>query len=251
MKRFILLAARRSGTTFLLRSLDSHPDIECFKNVFDITRRLRYIVVDRPNSPFHQYRTASPQRQLDYYFRRQGLMDQFLNHYYQKSEAKAVGIRLAYNQAAKYPEILRWAKENQVGVVHLIRKNALKRYVSQVTSVKRGLTHATDPKQIQAIQVYLSPAKLKRNLSLVAKQMTQFEAMLQGPQYLEVRYEDFTARQASETQRLLDFLGVDPHISLTADVIKINSNSLADIVENYDEIRRVLSGTPYEKYLSS
>ena len=82
MKKFILLAGRRSGTTLLVTCLDSHPQISCDKEVFSTKRRFVYFQVDRPSSPFYKFRTASTKRKVDYIFRRKQLIDEFLAEVY-------------------------------------------------------------------------------------------------------------------------------------------------------------------------
>jgi hypothetical protein len=47
---------------------------------------------------------------------------------------------------------------------------------------------------------------------------------------------------------MLGFLGV-PECELESDLEKVNSESLADVVRNYAEVKRHLRGTPYEAFL--
>lgn len=248
MDKFILLAGRRSGTTLLVRSLDSHPQLECHKNAFDVDSRFKYFVVDRPTGKFYRFRTASVQRRLDYVLHRQHVVDDFLNEMCLPANgAMSVGVRLAYVQADKHPEVIKWAIANDVAVIHLVRENALKTLVSRATSAKRGVRHSTE--KVKRVTVHLPPRQLKRHLGRLTRQIEKYRRLLAGSRHLEVTYESFVAQREAETQRLLSFLNVDRMASLSSNLVKLNPDSLADIIENYREVEAALRGTRFEKFL--
>jgi len=249
MDRFIILAARRSGITLLIQSLDSHPQVQCHKYVFSTRRRLRYFQVDTPGSLFYEFRTASAERQMDYVFRRKRLIDVFLTGLYAPADGpKAVGLRLAYGQADKYPEILEWAMENDVGVIHLVRENCLKTVVSDFTAQKRGVYHSSS--SVERVTVRLSPRKLKRRLTWLTKEIEKYRTMLKDRRYCEVSYESFVANRDAEARRILEFLHVNQCVPLTAGLMKLNPDSLEDILENYEQVARAFKGTAFERYLT-
>lgn len=249
MDKFILLAARRSGTTLLLRSLECHPQVQCRKWVFGLKRPFRYFFeCEQPGTPFFKYRSASIKRQIDYVFRRRHLIGAFLTEVYASVDGpKAVVVRIIYRQADKYPEVLKWAIENDVGIIHLIRENHLKSIVSHFTSEKRGIYHSNS--KVEPTTVRLSPYLLKRHLTVRTKQVEKYRAMLKDKRCCEVSYESFVANREIESRRILDFLSVDQSIPLTTDLIKQNPDSLEDILENYEEVAQVFKGTVFEKYL--
>ena len=47
----------------------------------------------------------------------------------------------------------------------------------------------------------------------------------------------------------LKFLEVDSAYELESDLVKINPDTLEDVIDNYEEIKDKLSGTPLEKYI--
>jgi hypothetical protein len=206
-------------------------------------------MVDRPGSPFHQFRTASFNRRLDYVFRKKQLINDFMSELYRPTNGvKAVGVRVIYAEADKHPEILKWAVENEVGVIHLIRKNSLKTLVSSETARKRGLSHSTS--QVNPVTIRLSPLQLKLKLDRLTQQIVKYRSRLKGTPHLEVFYESFVANREAETQRLLTFLRIDQFIPLTTNLVKLNPDSLELVIENYAEVRQSLSGTVFEKFLT-
>ncbi|MDY6876428.1 MAG: sulfotransferase [Chloroflexota bacterium] len=248
MDKFIVLAARRSGVTLLLDSLNSHPQIQCYKGVFTTTNRLKFFEFDNPDSRFYKFRSASPKRQGDYVFRRKRLISTFLTELYTSTAGvKAVGVRLSYIQAKKYPEVLEWALENDVGIIHLVRKNSLKAIVSHFSARKRGLHHST--LKAERVTIRLSPLRLKRRLTRLTRQIEKYNAMLADKRHIKVYYETFTANRDTEIRRILGFLEVDQSVPLTSDLIKLNPDSLENILENYEAITRAFKGTVFEKYL--
>jgi hypothetical protein len=249
MQRFLVLAGRRSGTTLLVECLDSHPDIECRKDVFSIRRRWRYFQVDVKSGLFYPFRTASLQRRIDYILRRRRLIESFLAETFAPAGLKAKGIRLSYEQARKYPDVLPWILENNVPVVHLIRENGLKAVVSHFTAKKRGFAHATS--MVERVTLNLPPGELMAFLMKREREVERYRALFRDRPYCEISYESFLVRKDEETRRLLDFLGIDRYIPLTSRLVKQNPDSLREILENYDEIARTLRGTPFEIYLET
>ncbi len=249
MEKFVILAGRRSGTTLLANSLDSHPQIECTKETFSTKRRWKYFQIDRPSSPFYKFRSASLQRQIDYMFRRKQLIDVFLTQEFNTAAdtVKARGIRLSYEQAHKYPEILEWIIEHDVKVIHLIRENSLKAILSQFTAQKREVYHVTS--KVERVTVQVPPDKLKKLLTKRTNNIETYRRMFKDRPYCEIFYESFVANQETETRRMLGFLQIDHFMPLTSNLVKQNPDSLKDILENYEEVAQAFRGTAFEKYL--
>jgi LPS sulfotransferase NodH len=252
MANFLILAGRRSGVTFLVDSLNSHPEIECSKDVFSIRRRFKYFQVDVTIGRFCQFRSASWRRQVAYLFRRQRLINAFLREIFRSGDrpgdaVNARGIRLSYEQARKYPQVLKWIRKNDVRVIHLIRENALKAIVSDFTAKKRGVTHVTAP--VERVTVSVPPGELRRRLVDREKRVQRFREGFAGRRYLEISYESFLEKPESETRRILDFLGIERFVPLTSRYVKQNPEKLSEILENYAEIARVFNGTDFARYL--
>lgn len=249
MGRFIVLAARRSGITLLLSSLDRHPQVRCYKGVFTTTNRFKYLEIDNPDSLLYKFRSASAKRQIDYIVRRKQLIGSFLTELYTPADGvEAIVVRLSYIQVRKYPEVLEWALENDVGVIHLVRENSLKAIVSHFSARKRGVHHSTSG--AKRVTIRLSPLRLKRRLGRLTRQIEKYRAMLADKRHLQVFYESFAANRDAETRRILDFLGVDQSVSLASDLVKLNPDSLEDILENYEAVAQGFRGTAFEKYLA-
>lgn len=107
--------------------------------------------------------------------------------------------------------------------------------------------HSTE--KIEPIEVHLQPEKLKRTLALITRQVEKYRHALPGKPYLEVAYESFTTHRDDETRRVLQFLNIDQFVHLSTNLVKLNPDSIEDLVENYEEVAQALKGSVYEKYL--
>ena len=249
MEKFIVLAARRSGTTLFLSCLNSHPQVYCHKHVFDVQNRFRYWVVDRRGGRFHRFRTASTERKLQYMVQPKELIGDFLSEYYAPIDGvSATGVRLAYVQAIKHPEVLDWAADNGVGIIHLVRQNALKTIISVASTKVRRVHHSTN--KVRSVKVTLPPRQLLRRLERLTNRVEANRALLRDRPHIEISYESFVASRDTEARRVLEFLDVDPTIPLTTDLVKLNPDSLQEIIENYNEVQQTLAGTQFAHYLA-
>ena len=205
--------------------------------------------MDRRGGRFHQFRTASAERKLQYMVQRQELIGDFLSGYYTPTEGiRSMGVRLAYVQAIKYPEVLDWATENGIGVIHLVRQNALKTIISVASTKVRRVHHSTD--KVQAIKVRLPPRQLLRRLERVMGRVERYRTLLKDRPHIEVSYESFVANRAPESRRVLEFLDADVEVPLQTELVKLNPDSLEEIIENYSEVQQTLAGTRFAHYLA-
>jgi hypothetical protein len=166
---------------------------------------------------------------------------------------RAIGVRVLYEQADKYPEILDWARENDVAIIHLIRENSLKAVVHTEASFKRGLLHSTSRTE-PLTKLRLSPARLEMQLTRLMQHIEKYRIMLEGGRYLEINYEALVVQRQVESHRILDFLKIDrndpPTIDSEEKKIGLLPDSLQDMLDNYEEIRQAFRGTDFERFLS-
>jgi hypothetical protein len=248
MVRFVIVATQRTGTTFLRTCLDSHPQIECAGSIFSQVNRFKYFRSDRPNSIYRRFRTHSLQRRLAHWVNRKKLIHECLDAFFaEPTGAIAKGFKTCYTHLKRYPEVIRWLEGQQFRVIHLVRNNLLKRYLSGETKRVRGFAHSTSP--VRPVSVHVRLDKLKKDLGRKPGQVRMYRELFMDQPYLEVSYESLIGDREVETRRLLRFLDVDETIPLVTDQVKLNPDSIEQIIENYDEVVRGLRGTPFETYL--
>ena len=251
MVKFIVLTTQRSGATFFLKCLSNHPQIACrHETIFGQKSKFRFFSFDKPGSFYYQYRSGSLGRQLAHWFWSKRLVCDCLDDYLLTlpNNAKAVGLKVSYNQIEKYKAIAAWIEERDVRIIHLVRNNVLKTLLSLETAKKRSLFQST--RKVEPIKVHLHPGKLKRNLAKRTRRIEKYRAMFVDKPYLDISYESFVAGRDAETRRVLQFLDIDEFIPLGTDLVKLNPDSIEDIIENYGQVAQALKGTVFEKYLT-
>jgi hypothetical protein len=186
-----------------------------------------------------------------HYFKKNKLVHDFLADMYKSgSPATVVGFKINYSQIRKYKATYAWVKKNDVKIIQLVRYNLLKRLVSHQIANTRNLLHSTQA--VETIKVRVDPKILvedfQRRQKRFVRYRERFTKDLKVP-YLEVAYESLLANHDQEMRRTIEFLGLGDHLPLTSDLVKVNPDSLEDIIENYSEIKNYLKHTEFENYL--
>ena len=179
------------------------------------------------------------------------LIDDFLKEeiFKNNSIVSNVGFRIIYNMSLKYPALATWARNNDARVVHLIRKNILKTYVSSLTAPIHKMHHPREGEKISTVKIHLDPKAAIKELNARLREIDEQRKYYSSCEYIEIFYEDFVENQAVESTKLLNFIGADVDHILKSTLVKINPDSLDQVVENYEEIEEAFKGTPLEEYL--
>ncbi|MFK7820007.1 MAG: sulfotransferase [Planctomycetaceae bacterium] len=251
--KFILLAKQRSGSTWVIDLLNSHPDVVGYSELFDYECWDNRELVGGSNcmnwntfvAQFHGNQGREPNRAEQV-----RLYPEFLsNHAFASESAKAVGFKLMYNQAISHPAIPRYLQRHRVHCIHLIRHNLLDGIVSQEAVANRGFAHAGTKAQSQATTIDPTSLvmRLKRRASDIAAAQA-FAKFLNLPT-LELSYESL-CEDASTIENVLGFLGVDDSKSgLTSKLRKMSGSSHTETIANYEAVAEQLSGTQFESLL--
>jgi len=176
------------------------------------------------------------------------LIHEFLSAWYSKHQkSEAVGFKVNYSQITRYPATISWVNQNDVKIIHLVRNNLLKRLVSHKIATIRNLNSSRKP--LKPIKIYVDPKILIKDFRKRQKRFEKYRRMFRDIPFLEVSYESMVADQDTESHKVLKFLGVDQLMPLTTDLVKVNPDSLEELLKNYDEIRETLKSTEFENFL--
>jgi LPS sulfotransferase NodH len=112
------------------------------------------------------------------------------------------------------------------------------------------MMHSTQP--VEPIKIRIDPKILKKHFRKrqirFDKYRKLFIEVFDVP-FLEVSYESLVADHDTETLKVLKFLGIDKFMLLTSELVKVNPDSLEDIIENYSEVKQTLINTEFENFL--
>ena len=119
----------------------------------------------------------------------------------------AAGFRLIYEMSTKYPQIAQWAKQNDARVIHLIRGNLLKTYISTVTAAIHKMRHPREGVEIRTVKIHIDPQELLKNLRQRSTLIEGQRQLFSGCDCHEVYYEDFVADRTAESVKIAAFPG--------------------------------------------
>ena len=244
--RAIVLTTQRTGSGFLIGCLGSHPQIESADEILsgdpDVPEE---VPAPEYRGPFKKVVKLSRLVRAGAW-RPGHRMDQF----YGGGTAQVRVFKAMYNDLAN-PFALRYLqRQEDIRVLHLRRENLLKVYVSRLLMTKREKLHVIEP--VKAVQTHVDPAEAVAYIDKARALHARFDARFAGHPLLPVCYEemiDGAQLRPDVAAAVCDFLGVD-RFQMKSRQVKINPESLRDMVTNYDELAEAISHTAYKGMLA-
>jgi len=234
--RFVIIGAARTGSTLLVRTLNSIHGICChgelladkvrgYQDGFDpeqASREEREARLER----LGQARDADPV----------AFMQRALS-----------GDNAATGCKALYSDLLdpRWRAVTtallampDIRFIHLVRRNSLRRYVSQQILQAGGPNHSgAGGRSEHRIQVHIDIDAYLRSTAAVAAEGRECLALLGDRPILEISYEQLAADTAATVATVCDFLGLaSPPGDIAPALSKVGATDLRDTVSNYREL---------------
>jgi hypothetical protein len=243
--QFLIVAAPRTGSTHLRLLLNSHPSVCCHGEVFrDFRIELGSFVGLAPHTP-------SPLRDRLAAARHADPGEFLMRDVLYPGRMSAVGAKILYGDFA----VERWAglrervlAERQVRVVHLMRRNRLKRFLSQyVVERVTKTTLALSTRQVPSVgRIRVPVPELLADVAAVEAEERRFRDVFSGHRLVEIHYEDVASPPTSldALDGLQQFLGVEP-TTLASPTQKILSERIEDVIENVAEVEAALLDTPH------
>lgn len=243
--KFVIVTTQRTGSTYLWRYLNTHPEIRAHGEIF----------YHKLEDSYQKYWRSSFKKILDHFLRRGHSITSFLDQFYLPFEKeKAIGFKLMYTQIKKYPYIHQYICENKISVIHLIRKNLLRVIVSREIMRKTKKAHFfIRDEQLGPMKIYLNPERLLNQIRKLEDEIKYYSKIYKNSvPYLEIKYEDFFSEKTKWTRKILRFLKVSENfLEMSCNLKKANPYPLNTLLKNYEEIFYALKGTEYEEYIYS
>lgn len=245
---FFLIAKQRSGSTWLMDLLNSHPEIMGLNELFmyDVYGSMPVLTNDAIPSWCSWSATHPVSGRLEQtrnYFR---YLDDVV--FCDRQGIKAPGVKVMYNQATSALGLLAYIQQRGVKLIHLIRQNHLAAIVSAEAVKVRSVAHANA--EVAAVQIELEPEsllfRLKQRQSEVQQATAFFESL--GAPYVEVFYEDLLDDPA-RARELLPFLGVADR-ELGSGLKKLNPKRVVDSLSNADAVAKALESSEFAGLLA-
>ncbi len=219
--RFVLLFEGRTGSTFIMNALNSHPSIISEGEI--LVRK-------------------SAQEQND-----------IMRALYGRSEAgiKAIGFKTKLRDIADTENFLTLLDEFDVKVIFMYRKNLIKLALSRLNA-KRLFEHTGRWNQIKgenplppfapSIEEFEQALEFRRQKE---EELKEFMERITRP--LMVRYyEDLLEERDVLFNNIFSYINVPP-ADLQSNVVKNTDDDMRNILLNYDQIKEHYKGTEYEE----
>lgn len=225
---FVIVFEGRSGSTFLVEALDSHPDVVAKKEAFAAIRK------DITAGKYDRREQALWLREF----------------FASEPDARALGFKVKYKDIVEPEETAKVLRDCGAKVIRLTRMNRIKLVVSLMNGRRlhdeTGDWNRYDGKG-QAPPLLAPLDEFDANLRKVDRRE---EALIQyvsdlSLDTLELFYEDILQDSDDVFRRVCSFLGV-PFRELTSNTRKNTTDNLEDALVNFEELRAHYAGTPYE-----
>jgi LPS sulfotransferase NodH len=238
--RFIILANGRTGSNLLQASINQHPAVTAYGELFHSSEekrakwpiRGRYYRAGEDAIAFLEETAFAPP----------------------SDPAKlATGFRIFYGHSRQDSAASRvWdylAEDRDVRVIHLVRNNLLESFVSESVARRTGewlrrlneeAPPAPDPFEADVREC----EKYFNNISSMHVWAREHFA---GHPFLELSYEEMCSEYQATLDRTFELLGVAP-VPVCAPYRKQASRPVRDQLSNFAQLREAFLGTPYERF---
>jgi hypothetical protein len=235
--RAIILTTQRSGSTFLVECMDSHPEIECSGEILN----------GQPDHPVPPYRGPLKKVWKGLRIIRTGawMPGRWMDAFYRRGTARVRCFKAMYNQLSRPFALRHFAENEDIRVIHLRRHNLLKVHVSRLLMDEREQIQTTAP--TEAVWIRVEPDKAIASMRKARACHETFDRAFARHPRLQVAYEslfDGAFLQEETGRRICDFLGVAYH-RMQSKLTKLNPESLRDMVTNYDELAGAIARTEF------
>lgn len=239
-EKFLVFAEQRTGSRFLTDLLDDHPRVRCGNEE-----------LNHPGSAV-KVKDTTLDEYMDVLEDTWDRLSGTAGNHNHKAEgqtaagtAKAVGFKAMYNQGPMYygDQLLSLLDENDVRVIHLVRRNKLMQYISteanqidkkHAAKAEAEGAHNAHPhteeeaEKLRQITVSGKPNKvlhfMRQKTEEDAKVSDLIEASVRRDRFAIVQYEDLSDHTQTVTARLFDLLGVDDEREVKTDMAKIHKD---------------------------
>jgi len=251
MIRYVIISYPRTGSTYLVKVLNSCSNIICHSEIFH-TDYKSFSRSFLDNSVLPKLDLFDKIKKLDVIEKLFKLRNtkplKFLDHIF-STNADAVGFKIFPGQNDRILEYL--IRDTSVRKIILNRKNLVRSYVSEQLAMESGRWDRYKNEQISLpTKVNISIDEFERYVNSIKGNISKIENQLSyGSQpFLKISYEDiFTQFPA---RKISDFLGVDfVNMSFDVDQEKQNPFPLNEMIENYEEFESALQETNWRQFL--
>lgn len=238
-RRFIILSGGRTGSTYLLSLLHSHPAIRQCGEVIG------------------EWKLRDPEKLAR--LRAEGLVRHVEALLRPRPGDGAVGAKILYYQLGE-PYARNWGlpdvgalleylvRDRHLCVIHLKRGNLLRVLASGAIADKTRQYRLLDNEEaVPEMSVELTPARCRAMFEATTGYIRKYEALFRAHPLMELYYETLVTDQTACCSEILRFLGVSEEL-LSSPMRRQNDRPLSTMISNYGALKKDFAGTPWESF---
>jgi LPS sulfotransferase NodH len=234
-KILFILAEPRSGSSWLLETLNSHRDITLESELYN------HAIYEEVKS-FHQIEKERLGTCIDYLENKLARLARLHNKY--------IGCKILINQLRFIsPDFPRYFIENyrQAYFIFLLRENAVSAQISLKIAHTHQIWHCTKDEDITKKKVHIHPPEFYNNLERFREQKDTAWKLLEAYEVKRIRltYEELFADKDAVIKKICTFLHIPAGHIIFSTEKKGNPFRPEEIVENYDEVKEYLKKYPH------
>lgn len=236
-KKFIILGAARTGSTLLVKTLNTVAGVRCHGELLGPDRVRGYEDGVDLEHTGEQERRAREQRLLE---ARDEDPLAFITAA-MSGDYKAGGFKVIYSTFAlpQWQDLIATLLEDRdMHFVHLARHNHLRRYVSEKIANSGGPIHSgAGGRGDIAASIEVNIEEFQQHSAQVEAEFEAINARLAAANTLQLSYENLARNTADTVAGVCDFLDVAVEREQISPALqKVGAADLRDTISNYDEL---------------
>ncbi|MDQ1350048.1 MAG: hypothetical protein QG657_349 [Acidobacteriota bacterium] len=233
-KLLFILAEPRSGSSWLLETLNSHPDITLASELYN------HVLFPEIQS-FHQIEKEKLGICIDYLENKLAQLA--------REHKKFIGCKILINQLRFIsPGFPHYFIENyrHANFIFLLRENAVAAQISLVIAHTHHIWHCTKNEDIKKKKVHIHSPELYKNLERFRELKDTTWKLLEDYDVKRIRlsYEELFADKDKGIEKICTFLGIPIGRIVYSTEKKGNPFRPEEIIENYEEVKEYLKKYP-------
>jgi len=209
--KFIILARSRTGSTFLEKLLNDHPNIQCEGELLN------------------NLSGRSPKNIINSFFSNK------------QTSTLAAGYKIFYYHPNDSDSEEVWnlhLKLKNLKVIHLKRSNILRTVLSKQIASKTkqwSINNNSEKIPIEQKQIKLSIDESIEEFEKTRNWENDFDLKFKNHSLIEITYENLTSNTQKELEKVANFLKVKPFKTFKTSIKRQNTEPLEQIITNYQE----------------
>ncbi len=231
-KLLFVLSEPRSGSSWLLETLNSHPDITLESELYN------HVVYQEVKS-FQQIEKE-----------KLGICIDYLENKFARKRNKYTGCKILINQLRFIsPDFPRYFIENyqQAYFIFLLRENIVCAQISLVIAHTHHIWHCKKDEDIKKKKVHIHPQEFYNNLERFRELKDTTWKLLEdyGVNFIRLTYEELFADKDKVIKKICKFLNIPARHIVFSTEKKGNPFRPEEIIENYEEVKEFLKKYPH------